>query len=329
METLFSRTSRIAVTATAVIALSLGSVGSADARAGKGSSSGSRGSQTYTAPPSTQTAPTAAQPMQRSVTQPSQAQPGVGAGATAAAAQPSRFGGMGGMLGGLAAGFLGAGLFGMLMGNGFMSGMAGFAGFLGMMLQVGLVVFLGMMAYRWYQRRNNPAPAMATASAGPGSNPNADQTMARSALGGGFGGGPRGPEPIEIGAKDYESFEKLLADVQSAYGREDVGALRGLATPEMSAYFEEDIDANQRRGVQNRVSDAKLLQGDLAEAWREGSVDYATVAMRFSLIDATVDRASGKVVEGDLAKPQEATEIWTFRREAGEAWTLSAIQQTQ
>jgi predicted lipid-binding transport protein (Tim44 family) len=320
METLFSRTSRIALTAVAAIALTIGTV---EARPGKGGSSGSRGSQTYSAPPTTQTAPTQAAPMQRSVTQPSQAQPGVGA---AQAAQPSRGFGMGGMLGGLAAGFLGAGLFGMLFGNGFMSGMAGFAGFLGMMLQIGLVVVLGMLAWRWYQRRNQPAYAQATAGAGP--NPTEQAGMARSALGG-FGGGSRGPEPIQIGASDYESFEKLLAGINGAYDREDVGALRGMTTPEMASYFEEELDANARRGVRNRISDVKLLQGDLAEAWREGSTEYATVAMRFSLIDATVDRATGRVVEGDLAKPDEAVELWTFRRDDGGAWTLSAIQQTQ
>ena len=76
----------------------------------------------------------------------------------------------------------------------------------------------------------------------------------------------------------------------------------------------------------NQISDVKLVQGDLAEAWREGNVEYATVAMRFALIDKTVDRASGRVVEGS-AEPQEATELWTFMRTSGGQWLLSAIQQ--
>jgi len=41
----------------------------------------------------------------------------------------------------------------------------------------------------------------------------------------------------------------------------------------------------------------KLLQGDLAEAWREGSTDYATVAMKYALRDSMVERASGRPVE--------------------------------
>ncbi len=55
-----------------------------------------------------------------------------------------------------------------------------------------------------------------------------------------------------------------------------------------------------------------------------------TVAMKFSLIDAVVDRATGRLIEGDLEKPQEATEVWTFVRPTGGKpadWKLSAIQQ--
>ena len=93
--------------------------------------------------------------------------------------------------------------------------------------------------------------------------------------------------------------------------------------------FSEDLATNASKGVVNRVSDVKLLQGDLAEAWREGTVEYATVAMRFSLLDAKVD-STGRVVEGSRTVPQEVTEIWTFRRPHGgpsDQWELSAIQQ--
>ena len=43
------------------------------------------------------------------------------------------------------------------------------------------------------------------------------------------------------------------------------------------------------------------------------------------------DRVSGKIVSGDPAVPQEATEFWTFTRRVGGApgdWTLSEIQQS-
>jgi predicted lipid-binding transport protein (Tim44 family) len=48
--------------------------------------------------------------------------------------------------------------------------------------------------------------------------------------------------------------------------------------------------------------------------------------MTFSLVDRTLDRATGRFVEGD-EKPVEVTELWTFRRTPGGSWLLSAIQQ--
>ena len=99
-----------------------------------------------------------------------------------------------------------------------------------------------------------------------------------------------------------------------------------MVTPEMLSYFSEELAANASRGLINRVTDVKLLQGDQAEAWREGRSDYATVAMKFALRDSMVERASGRIVEG--GERSEVTELWTFVRVRGGNWLLSAIQQT-
>ena len=144
----------------------------------------------------------------------------------------------------------------------------------------------------------------------------------------GFGGGGSAApadQPLEVTPADFDAFEKLLGDIQTAYGREDLAALRTLTTPEMLSYYSEDFARNASRGVINQIADVKLLQGDLSEAWSEGNDEYATVAMRYSLNDKMVDRASGRVVE---EQPSEATEFWTFRRATGGNWVLSAIQQT-
>jgi predicted lipid-binding transport protein (Tim44 family) len=136
-----------------------------------------------------------------------------------------------------------------------------------------------------------------------------------------------GSAPLKIEPADYEAFERLLVETQAAWSGEDIGRLRRLATPEMVAFFESDLERNRTRNVVNKVSGTRLLQGDLAEAWREGDSDYATVAMRFSIVDRTVDRASGRLVEGS-EQPVEVTEVWTFVRPRGGDWVLSAIQQT-
>ena len=95
----------------------------------------------------------------------------------------------------------------------------------------------------------------------------------------------------------------------------------------MVSYFSKDLEQNKANNDVNKVSNVKLLQGDLAEAWREGETDYASVAMRFSLVDKTLERATGRLVSGSET-PIEVTEVWTFARQRGANWELSAIQQT-
>lgn len=313
----FSQRTRGIVKVIAVaLALALPSaivVSSADARVGGGMSSGSRGSRTFSAPPSTSTAPGTATPFNRTYSQ-----PGMNSTAPTGGGFFNR-GGMGrGLLGGFAAGFLGAGLFGLLFGGGLFSGIGGLSSILGLLLQIALVVFVVRLAMSWWQRRN--APAYASANVGP-----APQANYRSGLSG-FGFGANSAPP-EIVPADYEAFERLLGEVQTAWSNEDVARLHTLASPEMVSYFEKDLAENRARNAVNKVSGVKLLQGDLAEAWREGETDYATVAMRFSLVDRTLDRTSGQLVGGS-EQPAEVTEVWTFARRHGGDWELSAIQQT-
>ena len=331
---------------TAVIALGIAAlfaaVDFAEARRAGGSGFGSRGARTFSAPAPTNTAPGTAAPVQRTMTpQPAQGQqatPGAGA-RQQQAAQPSRglFGGMGGaLLGGLLMG----GLLGMLFGG----GLGGFAGFLGLILQVALIGFLVVLAMRFFGRRQQPAAA-ASGGAAPsfgGTGPDTTRTpfsfggMGGTGSTGSTGSGSAAPfqapvmeTPLDLEEADFDRFEQMLAEVQEAYGREDYAALRRLATPEAMSFLAEELGELASAGRRNAVSDVKLLQGDLSEAWSEGSDDYATVAMRFSALDAVLDRNSGRVISGSLEEPQESTELWTFRRQQGGEWMLAAIQGTE
>jgi predicted lipid-binding transport protein (Tim44 family) len=311
--------------ALAVVATLALVVGDADARAGRGSSVGSRGMNSSSAPPPTATAPTTAAPLQRS-----QAQPSTPAASGNLVNQPGGFFNRPGLLGGLAAGFLGAGLLGMLFGNGLMGGLGGLASIFGLLLQVALVVIVARLAWSWWQRRNANAPAFAGASfrgTSPAQEPPAAYGGGQPAAYGGGRPAGFGTAPVTVDKADFDAFERLLGEVQVAYGAEDLNALRARVTPEMLSYFSEELAGNASRGLVNKVGQPKLLQGDLAEAWREGDSEYATVAMRYALTDAHVDRASGRVVEGDADRPVEVTEVWTFRRANGGDWLLSAIQQ--
>src|SRR5439155_19546674 len=220
----------------------------AQARVGGGFSGGSRGTRTFSAPPATPTAPSAA-PIERSITQPGNAAP---IGQTGM--RPGLFGG--GLFGGLAGSFLGAGLFGLLFGHGFFGGMAGFASIIGLLLQVVLVVIVARLVFAWWQRRNMPAPAYAAAHPVTG--------HSFSGLGGMLGGANVSPsgEPLTIDKSDYDAFERLLGEIQATYSAEDLAALRAQVTPEMLSYFSEQLAENASRELINRVTDVKLLRGD-------------------------------------------------------------------
>jgi len=326
----FGRFRSLALLSAAFVAMTLVSVDFAEAR--RGGSFGSRGMRTQQAAPPTRTAPNQTGPVERSTTPaPTRQQQ--------TAAQQQRPGLFNGLGGGLMRGLLIGGLFGMLLGYGF-GGMAGALGFLVQLLLIGALVWLAMAFFR--SRREPAVAGGAPAPAGargpdfgrPSQRDAAPQPApARSSAGftlPRIGGGASAATPrmtdITLDPADLDMFERRLGEVQRAFADEDQAALRRLATPEMVSYFSEEIADNAERGVRNEVSGVKLLQADIAEAWNEGENDYATAAFRYEAIDVLRDRATGALV-GGVEEPTETIELWTFVRENGGEWKLSAIQE--
>ena len=324
---------------TAALAISLLATAPAEAR--RGGSFGSRGYRTYSAPRPTSTAPGYTAPVQRSMT------PG-SPGASRYGYQPSGpsympGGGFAqrrpGFGTGLMTGLVTGGLIGGLMGHGWGGGWGGGygggmgGGFLTILIQLLIFGLIASLVMRLFRRRS--APMMAggfgqTFDAGPAPGP------AAGPWGGGFGGGPVGgagayPSPedeIAVSYADRAAFERLLEEVQGAFGREDYAALRACTTPEVMGYLAEELSDNATHGRKNDVSAVRLQQADVSEAWREGSMEYATMALRYESIDVMRDRQSGAVIKGDPNRPTTTTELWTFVRPTGGEWKLSAIQET-
>jgi len=321
------------------LAVSLLAVDAADAR--RGGSFGSRGSRTYQAPPPTRTAPQQSAPVQRSMTpQEKAAAPAAAPAAAGAQAQaPGRRGFFGGMGGGILGGLVAGGLLGMMLGHGWGGMGAGLGNTLLQILLIGGAIWLVMSLLR-RRRAAQPAgfPREAAFSDGP-------QPFGANRAFDGADAGPRtaytpqtgasaapGPAPVEthdigLTQADRDTFERLLREVQEAFGREDYAALRAITTPEIMSYLAEELSENATHGRRNEVSGTKLLQADIAEAWAEAETDYATAAMRYESTDVMRDRESGKVLGGDADGPSETTELWTFVRQPGQPWKLSAIQE--
>jgi predicted lipid-binding transport protein (Tim44 family) len=318
------RFAQIAAIVVLAAASCLASFDDADARrAGGFGGFGSRGTRTFDSPAITRTAPTQAAPIERTMTPRPQTatQP-----PTNAQPRPGLFNGFGGsMIGGLIAG----GLLGMLIGHGFGGGF----GFLGMLLQVVLIFVAIRFAMRFFANRQQTRYAASGPDASYNINASQPSSFPIPAIGGGAAGAaPRkrhAKDELGLSQADLDRFEQLLTEIQSAYGSEDYGTLRRLTTPEAMSYLAEELGENATNGVRNSVTNVRLLQGDIAEAWREDNAEYATLAMRYSSVDALVDRTTGRLVEGDDRNASETTEIWTFVRRPGSDWKLSAIQGTE
>ncbi|ONF95772.1 Tim44-like domain protein [Sphingomonas jeddahensis] len=292
-----------------------------DADARRKGSFGSRGARTYNAPAPTAVAPKQTAPVQRSMTEksaartPAQAQAGRAASAN-----------RGGMAKGLIGGLIAGGLIGALLGGG-LGSLAG-AGMLMALLQITLIGGLVWLLLRMFRRR----PALAGAHGGAMSSPFAgfeprsapQRPSVRSFPA--VAAAPRSGE-IDIDNADRQDFERLLVEVQDAFSKEDFGRLRERTTPEVMSYFAEELSQNATAGRRNSVSGTVLIDAEVAEAWREDTTDYATIAMRYESVDVMLDRSTGAVLEGDAERPSQATELWTFKRESHGEWRLSAVQE--
>src|SRR5262249_36508378 len=132
--------------------------------------------------------------------------------------------------------------------------------------------------------------------------------------------------------QDLNAFQSIHAAIQEAWAQGDLGRMRQLMTPEMLSYFSEELTRNASQGMQNIVSNVRLLKGEITEAWEEGDLQYATAYMRGTAIGQVVKLGSApgqpdSVISGDPRTPTEAEEMWPFVRRRGGNWLLSAVQQ--
>ena len=125
-----------------------------------------------------------------------------------------------------------------------------------------------------------------------------------AALGGGVGGGLGGGRPpfadrqeLQLTEEDFNTFERLLGEIQTAYGAEDLAALRARLTPEMLSYFSEDLSQTASRGHSNqnlrREAAAGRSVGSLARA-RRGIRNGRDALLAQRQADRTGERQGGR-----------------------------------
>ena len=308
----------VGVTALSLGALLAATAGDAWARADRG---GSRGSRSYSAP----ARPSPAAPANPSSPSRSVGQP--------APAQPQRSGFFSGMMGAVA-GFALGGLLGSMLFGG-MGGLGGGIGMLEILLIGGALFFL--FSYMRRRKAETPQPAYATAGA-PTSAYSGEQSGGVGTLAPEMPAGTT--SDLERGVSHIRSMDpgfdatavadtarRMFVGIQQAIAVRDLGALRPHLAPEMLAVLQAQVDRLRTDRQTNRLENIVVRSADVTEAWQETGQDYVTVHLAGSLVDYTVDDATGSVLTGSRTEPQEFEEYWTLARAVGpNPWKLSAIQ---
>ena len=282
------------------------------ARAGGGSSGGSRGSRGLSSPSS----PAPMSPSRPTTT------PVPGAPQPA----PSRWGGLGGMLGGLLVG----GLLGSLLFGGMHGGGIG-------LLEILIVGALVWFAFSWLRNRQQPQPA---APAGYPA-PDAGQWQQPASQYSGTSATMEVPSDVERGIahvrqmdpgfeprRAAEAASDIFFRVQAAWMARDMSSAASVLTPEMQNILQNDCDKLRAARRINRLENIAVRSTDVTEAWQEAGHDYVTLRFLASLLDYTTDESGSQVLEGSRTEPVKFEEYWTFVRPVGpNAFRLSAIQQ--
>jgi len=278
----------------------------AEARARSG---GSRGSRSYSAP--VRPSPTAPTSPGRTTAAPA---PG-----PTSPQRPGLLGGAGGVLGGL---LLGGLLGGLLFGN------HGFGiGLLDVLLLAGGAMLLMSVLRR---RRPGAQPAYALALGGvydpPAGGARAEAPPASPDLDRGVGH-LRTLDPRFDPSAFEETARAAFLAVQRAVAARDVAALRERVTPEMLVVLQGQIDEARASRRTAHIEQVRFDRARVTEAWQETGRDFVTVYLAGSLLDYTVDDATGQVMDGSRTAPQDFEEFWTFTRPVGpNDWRLTAIQ---
>jgi len=285
----------------AILFLVLGAFEESYARAGRsGGSFGSRGSRTYSAPVKS-APPRTQQATQQAAPQPQQM-------------APRGSGLFGGLAGGLAGGIIGGLLFSSLGHAATAPGASGGLGLIDILL-IGGGIFL---IVRLFRRKKSTEDFLGGRKTSSGVAP-------QNGLEGGL---------ADIGRMDgYFDEEHFMTEaidiffnVQSAWVRGDVGQISSIVAPMALETLKGQIDELRGKGLVNRVEALAIKDAAITEAWQEKGTDYITLKLKASALDYVVDGA-GSVVEGSNTEPVVFTEYWTYAREIGKEWRLSAIQQ--
>jgi predicted lipid-binding transport protein (Tim44 family) len=123
-------------------------------------------------------------------------------------------------------------------------------------------------------------------------------------------------------------IEMVFRRTHDARMKGDVDSLRDRVTPQLYGELQAQSERLRSLGHASHLEQIEI-RAEVTEAWNEDGRDYVTAYIDGSMLDYTVDEATGTLVEGSSTVPKNVDAFWTFTRPAGlNPWMLSAIQTT-
>ncbi|MEO5970943.1 MAG: TIM44-like domain-containing protein [Bdellovibrionia bacterium] len=127
---------------------------------------------------------------------------------------------------------------------------------------------------------------------------------------------------------DRDQAMDLFFQVQGAWANRDLSSAAGLLDVEAKTFLEEELYRLKSLKQINRLENIAVRDVQAIESWRDMNKEFSTVKITANLLDFTVDESSLQIVSGSKTTPVKFEEYWTFARENGSPWKLSAIQQS-
>jgi hypothetical protein len=108
----------------------------------------------------------------------------------------------------------------------------------------------------------------------------------------------------------------MYRDTQSARAARNVDPLRDRVTPEMYGRLRAQCDRLRDTGQASRLERIEIL-AEVTNAWQESGQDYVTTSVGGSLVDYTIDEASGRLVAGSRTTPTAGQRILDVHASGG------------
>lgn len=125
-------------------------------------------------------------------------------------------------------------------------------------------------------------------------------------------------------AEAEQRFRRIFMQLQEAWSKRDMAAIRPLVTDQLYRVYCYWIKAYRAAGIRNMISNVAITSVETVAADIDPFYDSITARIAATMVDRCIDEG-GKVVGGD-STPRAFSEYWTFVRIAGEKATADPVR---